>query len=173
MAQPSHQISSPCAAFEEDLVLMHYGDLSGTELNALQAHVPGCSGCSAYLEELGKLLPLTVKTDEPSQDFWTHYNRELRGKLDDAGAKRSWGEKISELLQVRWVPVFATAAVIALALTFTIGKGIWPSKDNSPEDEAFMEVLPVAENLDFFKSMDVLDDLDLLEFLGNQSNNNA
>ena len=36
-----------------------------------------------------------------------------------------------------------------------------------------MEVLPVAENLDFFKSMDVLDDLDLLEFLGNQSNNNA
>ena len=27
-----------------------------------------------------------------------------------------------------------------------------------------MEVLPVAENLEFFKSMDVLDDLDLLEF---------
>ena len=48
---------------------MHYGDLSGTELNALQAHVPSCSGCSAYLEELGKLLPLTVKTDEPPQEF--------------------------------------------------------------------------------------------------------
>jgi hypothetical protein len=36
-----------------------------------------------------------------------------------------------------------------------------------------MEVLPVAENLEFFKAMDVLDDLDLLEFLGNQNNGNA
>jgi hypothetical protein len=31
-----------------------------------------------------------------------------------------------------------------------------------------MEALPVAENLEFFRSMDVLDDLDLLEFIGNQ-----
>ncbi len=78
MAQPIDQISSPCAALEEDLVLMHYGDLSGTELSALQAHVPSCSGCSAYLAELGKLLPSTVITDEPPQSFWTDYNRELR-----------------------------------------------------------------------------------------------
>lgn len=32
-----------------------------------------------------------------------------------------------------------------------------------------MEALPVAENLEFFKAMDVLDDLDLLESMGSQS----
>ncbi|MGH7874457.1 MAG: hypothetical protein ACREQO_19865 [Candidatus Binatia bacterium] len=173
MAQPIDHISNPCAALEEDLVLLHYGDLSGTELSALQAHVPSCSDCSAYLAELGKLLPSTVKTDEPPQSFWTDYNRELRLKLDGASDQKSWVERIRELLQIRWVPVLATAAIIALALTFTIGKGLWPSKNIAPEDEAFMEVLPVAENLDFFKAMDVLDDLDLLEFLSSQSNNNA
>jgi hypothetical protein len=31
-----------------------------------------------------------------------------------------------------------------------------------------MEALPVAENLEFFKAMDVLDDLDLLESMGSQ-----
>jgi hypothetical protein len=33
--------------------------------------------------------------------------------------------------------------------------------------------LPVAENLDFFSAMDILDDLDLLEFIGSQGNNAA
>jgi hypothetical protein len=34
-------------------------------------------------------------------------------------------------------------------------------------------VLPVAENLEFFRTMDVLDDLDLLESMGNQNSNAA
>jgi hypothetical protein len=36
-----------------------------------------------------------------------------------------------------------------------------------------MEELPMAENLEFFKAMDVLDDLDLLEYMGSQGNGNA
>ena len=68
------------------------------------------------------------------------------------------------------LPAFATAAIIALALTFTLSKGLWPKNDPAKEDVAVMELLPVAENLDFFKSMDVLDDLDLLESMGSQGN---
>ena len=55
-----------------------------------------------------------------------------------------------------------------LALTLTFGKGIWQSNDLPKDDAAMIEALPVAENLEFFKAMDVLDDLDLLESMGNQ-----
>lgn len=173
MAQRNPQPSRPCPAFEEDLVLLHYGDLLGAERDALQTHVPDCVGCSAYLKELAHLLPLTIKTDEPPEGFWSDYNRELRGKIDHAAARHSWAARLADFLQVRWVPVFATAAVVTLALTFTLGKGLWPGKPNPGEDEALMEMLPVAENLEFFQSMDVLDNLDLLEYLNSQSNGSA
>ncbi len=62
----------------------------------------------------------------------------------------------------------AGAAVVMLALTLTFGKGIWQSNDLPKDDAAMIEALPVAENLEFFKAMDVLDDLDLLESMGNQ-----
>jgi HAMP domain-containing protein len=68
------------------------------------------------------------------------------------------------------VPVYAAAAVVALALTFTLGKGIRSTNDLAQDDAAMMEVLPVAENLEFFKAMDVLDNLDLLESMGSQGN---
>jgi hypothetical protein len=174
MANQSNSRSAPCKTLEEDLVLLHYGDLSGTERDTLQGHIYGCAGCAAYLKELGTLLPLTVKADEPPQTFWADYNRELRHKLDDAAAKQSWWQSLASFFQTRWLPALATAAVVVLALTFTLGKGFWPSKsDPQEEDDALIEALPVAENLEFFKAMDVLDDLDLLEFMGSQGNNNA
>jgi hypothetical protein len=174
MADQSNSLLTPCKPFEEDLVLLHYGDLSATERDALQSHVKGCTGCTGYLAELGKLLPLTVKIDEPPQTFWTDYNRELRHKLDDAAANRSWRQSLIAFFQSRWLPALATTAVVVLALTFTLGKGLWPTKGNPQEEnEALIEALPVAENLEFFKAMDVLDDLDLLEYMGSQGNGSA
>ncbi|TMA56358.1 MAG: hypothetical protein E6J73_21250 [Deltaproteobacteria bacterium] len=57
-----------------------------------------------------------------------------------------------------------------MALTLTLGKSMWRTNDSAQEDAAMLEILPVAENLEFFNAMDVLDDLDLLESMGNQSN---
>ena len=174
MADQSNSLSTPCKPLEEDLVLLHYGDLSGVELDTLQNHIKGCTGCTGYLAELGKLLPLTVKADEPPQTFWTDYNRELRHKLDDATANQSWWQSLAAFFQPRWLPALATAAVVVLALTFTLGKGFWPTKSNPQEaDDALIEALPVAENLEFFKAIDVLDDLDLLEYMGSQGNGSA
>jgi len=151
---------------EENLVLFHYGDLRGAERNAVQAHVNNCAGCTAYLKHLNTLLPLTRQVDNPPPEFWTHYNRELREKLDSVAEKKSF----VDFFQPRWVPVLAMAAVFTLALTFTFAKGMWSNNDPAKEDVAIMELMPVAENLDFFASMDVLDDLDLLESMGSQGN---
>ena len=169
----AHQaLTSACEAYEEDLVLLHYGDLSGAERQKLDSHLASCAGCAGYLKDLATLLPLTVKSDEPPQEFWQNYSRELRGKLDDVAATTAWWRILAAIFRPGYIPAFATAAVVVLALTFTLGKAVWNGKSN-PEDDEMAEALPVAENLDFFSAMDILDDLDLLEFIGSQSNNAA
>jgi hypothetical protein len=162
-----------CPTHEEDLVLFHYGDLAGAERANIEKHVTTCTGCAAYLNELASLLPLTVKSDEPPQEFWMNYNRELRHKIDDAAEKSSWWPMLSAIFRPRLITVLGATAVIVMALTFTLGRNFWPTKDNARDDDEVAEVLPVAENLDFYSAMDVLDDLDVLELMGNQSGNPA
>jgi hypothetical protein len=172
MAQEHTSLTTACEIYEENLVLLHYGDLAGIEYDRLSTHIADCAGCAGYLTELATLLPLTAKSDEPPQAFWMDYNRELRHKIDDAIEKKSWWRNVTAIFRPRYLPAFATAVVVVLALTFTFGKGIWTGK-NQIQDNEIAEMLPVAENLEFFSAMDILDDLDLLEFIGNQGNNAA
>jgi hypothetical protein len=72
------------------------------------------------------------------------------------------------------MPALATAAVVVLALTFTLGKGFWKSPDaRPPMDAALLEALPVAENLDFYNNLEILDAMELLEFMGEPGNGAA
>jgi len=172
MAQPIKPAATACADLEADLILLHFGDLEGGERERLQCHAAICAGCSNYLHELKTLMPLTVKTDLPPQEFWMDYSRELRHKIDAAVERKPWWETVEAMFQPRYLPAFAAAAVVAIALTFTLGRGLWNGQEGAL-DEEFTEALPVAENLEFFRAMDVLDNLDLLELMGNQSNNAA
>lgn len=172
MAQPIEPAATACADLEADLVLLHYGDLDGVESKRLQSHVANCSGCSGYLIELTALMPLTVKNDTPPQEFWMDYSRELRHKIDAAVESKSWWQNIAAICYPRYLPALAAAAVVALALTFTLGGGSWSGKKDMPYDD-FSETLPVAENLEFFRAMDVLDELELLEVMGNPANDAA
>lgn len=172
MTERINPAASACADLEADLVLLHYGDLDGAERARLQAHAANCAGCSGYLNELATLLPLTVKTDTPPQEFWMNYNRELRHKIDAAVEKKSWWQNFTAIFKPGYLPAFATAAVVVLALTFTFGGGLWSGKNGTPDDE-MTEALPVAENLEFFRAMDVLDELDLLEVMGSPASDAA
>ena len=172
MAQGIEKAATACTDLEADLILLHYGDLDGTERARLQSHVAQCADCSAYLNELSALMPLTVATDSPPQQFWMDYSRELRHKIDArVESKFSW-QQVVALLKPGYLTALATAATLIIALTFTLGGGLWSSKSDLP-DEELTEALPVAENLDFFRAMDVLDELDLLEVMGNSANDAA
>jgi hypothetical protein len=60
--------------------------------------------------------------------------------------------------------VLAAALVLILGVTLTLTKGKWRSEDFPAEEEALLEVLPLTENLEFFRTMEVLDAMDdLLE----------
>jgi hypothetical protein len=170
MADRTQPLAVACENFEQDLVLLHYGDLTGAERDTVQGHVKTCAACAAYLGQLDKLLPLTIKADEPEPSFWDDYSRELRRKLDAASGKPPWWRSLAVLFQPRLLPAFAAAVVVAIALAFTFGRGVRPLPEIPQVDRAMIEALPVAENLEFFRNMDVLDNLDLLESMSAPGN---
>lgn len=159
----------PCPDREESLVLLHYGDLGDSESRSMRLHVRDCAACAGYLKDLAAVLPLTRKAHEPEPRFWMDYNRELRNKIDAALERKTWAQKLAGFLQPRWMPAFATAAIIAVALTFTLDRALRAPADQA-ENPAILELMPVAENLEFFSAMDVLENLDLLESMSAQGN---
>ncbi|HEY2989919.1 MAG TPA: zf-HC2 domain-containing protein [Candidatus Binatia bacterium] len=158
MAERKDSLPGACKDFEQDLVLYHYQDCSGAERQRVESHLDSCASCRGFLQELRSLLPATVESDEPSAAFWQNYSREMRVKLAAQEEKSGWWPAISSFFRPWPVPAVATALILALAVTLTFTRGRWfPVKSEDPE------VLEMASNADFFKSLDFLDSMDLLE----------
>jgi hypothetical protein len=160
--------SASCPELEQDLVLLHYGELNGAERQRLEAHLSGCAGCRHSLAELAELLPQTILADDPPAAFWQSYSRELGLKLAQVVEREPWWQKLFWGFQPWAVPALAASAVVALALTFTLGKNFWHQPETSTADDAILEVLPMAENLDFFRNLDSLDEMDFLDQITDQ-----
>jgi anti-sigma factor RsiW len=173
MAQSGNTLAIACKELDQDLVLFYYGDLSGTDRSKIETHLTACPSCALYLKELGAILPITVQADEPQPAFWDNYSREMRRKLEEIDERKSWWQAVKTWFQPWTLPALATTAVVALALTLTFGKTVWRDREAPLDEEAFMEVLPMAENLEFFSTMEVLDAMDLLEYLGNNASGSA
>lgn len=157
-----------CKDLEKDLILYYYGDCSVEEQERVEIHLKGCPSCSRFLTDLRTFLPLTIESDEPPQAFWEGYSREMRKKLAAVEEKGSWWEGLFSFFRPWPVPALATALVLALAVTFTLTRDMRRSQERPPDEEALREILPIAENLDFFKAMDFLDSIDFLEALEGQ-----
>jgi hypothetical protein len=170
MARQKENMANPCESFEQDLVLFHYGELGGADEERVKTHSASCAACAGYLKELAALLPLTVETDDPPQEFWHDYNRELRQKLEAAEASSSWWQSFAIALRPSRVAALAGAAVVVLALAITLGKVTW-TPQNEVQDVEIAAAL--SENLEFFGAMEVLDNLELLEFMGSDGDNAA
>lgn len=154
-----------CKKFEADLVLYYYGECPDAERQRLEAHLEGCNDCATFLAGLKRVLPLTVESDDPPPSFWERYAREMEKKLSAAEQKSSGWRRYVLFLQPWPVPVLATALVLILAVTLTFTRGKWRSEE-LPDEEALLEVLPLAENLEFFRALEVLDAMDVLEESG-------
>ena len=164
-------MATACNEFEQDLVLYHYGELSGDSRDQLASHLRACPACASYLKELTTLLPLTVNIDEPGQEFWQNYSREMRHKLADLQEKKSWWQALQTALRPWTLPALAGTAVIALAVTLNTSNQT--TTDVPAADPALMEVLPMAENLELFNNMDVLENIEVLEVMEGSGNEAA
>lgn len=159
-----------CANLETDLVLYHYGELRVSAKAQIEAHLELCEGCRLYVKETETIAGLTVKSDQPPPAFWDSYTREMRHKLADLREQQPWWRRAAAVFQPWMVPAFGTTAVVALALVLTLGRGVWQPNEAPPEVASLMEVLPMAEHLEFYTNMEVLDSLDLLEYMATWSN---
>ncbi len=162
-----------CKDLEQGLVLYYYGECVGAEHRRIETHLEGCASCRDFLEGLRTFLPLTVKPDDPPQAFWESYSREMHRKLEAVEQRVPWWRDLFSLARPWPVPALATALVLLLALTLTFTKGLWRSQDFPPEGEALLEILPMAENLEFFKTMELLDAMDLIEAVVGSGNGSA
>ncbi len=173
MAQNENRVQGDCTNFEPDLVLYYYGECDRKDHLRVETHLEGCGSCRRFLEELGQLLPLTSKLDQPDEAFWDAYSREIRGKLAEVREKPSWWNEILTLFHPWPVPALATALILVVALTLTFTKGMWRTQGTPPKELTLLEILPVAENLEFFETMEILDAMDLLEDVEGAKNGSA
>ncbi len=170
MADRNHFPSQTCKEYEQDLILFYYGELKEGELHRTDAHLQACDSCRQTLESLRSLLPLTVKEDQPPQSFWDDYSRELRGKLDQVEAKVPWWDRVLSLIRPWPVPAAATAIVLLLALTLTLNRTLRRPEQAPAVNGEIFEILRMADDVEFYKNLDLLDSMDMLEVPGAFSN---
>ena len=170
MAEQNYNSSQGCKDYEQDLILYYYGELREGELDRMEAHLQACESCGQTLESLKSMLPLAVKEDHPPQSFWDDFSRELRGKLDDVEAKVSWWNRILSIIRPWPIPAAAAAIVLLLALTLTLERTLRSPVQGPPVNEEIIEIFRMADDVEFFKNLDLLDSMEILEVPGAPSN---
>ena len=165
MKERTDTLRTACKDFEEDLVLYYYGDDSEAERSRVEGHLQSCASCHAFLDDLRKLLPQMVKPTDLPQSFWDNYHREMVEKLALQEERKYWWRNLLAPMRGWMLPAFGTAVVAALAIGLVIEKGSWHFPLSQPREKIPQEVLADTNQLEFFKSMDMLESLGKLEAL--------
>lgn len=171
MKEVNHKLKSACRAFEADLVLFYYGDVEESDRRRVESHCRDCFHCRRFLDDLHRLLPQMAKPKQMPADFWQNYYKETVEKLAAQEARGSWWRNLFAPMHVWLIPAFGTVAVAVLAVALVLGKSGWNLRLTAPQQEAIpQEILADATKVEFFKSMDLLESLGILEKMeGSQS----
>jgi predicted anti-sigma-YlaC factor YlaD len=156
-------LPTACRDFEEDLVLHYYGDDSEAERSRVEAHLQKCAACHAFLKDLRNLLPRMAKPNELPQSFWDNYYRETLEKLAAVEERKFRWRNLFAPMRAWMLPAFGTAAVAVLAVALVLAKGHWNFSLKQPGESIPQEILVDTNQLEFFKSMDMLESLSKLE----------
>jgi hypothetical protein len=160
-------LETMCKELEEDLVLYYYREIADSEKQRIDQHLGNCAGCVRFLEDLHRLLPQMAAPQELPQSFWDDYYRETIQKLADQReqAFRFQWRKLFAPVRMWMIPAFGTAVVAALAFGLILSKGNLESLYNQPQERIPRELVTDTEQLEFFRSMDMLESLSALERL--------
>lgn len=158
-------LETACRELEEDLVMYYYGDGFETERRRVEEHLGGCLCCQRFLADLRKFLPQIAQPKEFAQEFWANYYDETVRKINAYQEKRSWWRDFLTPMRLWMVPAFGTAAVAIIAFALVLGKGGPNSQPDRLVEKIPTEIMADVNQLEFFKSMDMLESLRLLESL--------
>lgn len=168
-------LETACKHYEEDLVLYYYGESNVEDKRRIVEHLTTCRACARFLDDLRGLLPQMTDVEEMPQSFWDRYFREVVAKLeeqDEHGARMSWRSWFKPM-QSWMVPAFGTVAVAVFVVGLVVGKGDL-RLFTEPRTEGIPQELLVDQNqLQFFRSMDMLEVLGRLESQDDQNTDSS
>jgi len=156
-------LEGACKNYEEDLVLYYYGESGTEERSAMERHMAQCMPCRKFVDDLGRVLPQMSSKPEMPQAFWHSYLRETIAKLDEQEARQSWWRRWFVPMNGWLVPAFGTVAVAVLAIVLVIEKRDVVSNLDTASANIPAEVLVDSNQLEFFKSLEILESLSTLE----------
>ena len=159
-------LSGACRKYEEDLVLYYYAESSVAESQRVERHLSGCMACRGFVDDLRGLLPQLAKSQELPQTFWDSYYRETVAKLNQRAERNDWWRNLLAPMKTWLVPAFGTAAVVVLALGLLFGRGSSPLFIDGSSADLPEEIIADANQLEFFKSLDMLESLGQIEEQG-------
>ena len=162
---PAKKLKTMCKGFEEDLVLYYYGEIGDHEKQRVEQHLGNCVGCGRFLDDLHRLLPQIAPPEELPQSFWDDYYRETVAKLTQQREQKFYWGNLFAPLRMWMIPAFGTAVIAALALGVVLSKGNLNSLYNQPQERIPREIVTDTEQLEFFRSLDMLEALSGLEGL--------
>jgi predicted anti-sigma-YlaC factor YlaD len=156
-------LKSACKNFEEDLVLHYYGENSETDRRRVEQHLLSCLPCRSFLDDLHRLLPQITQHAVLPQAFWDDYYRETVAKLALREERKFRWQDLFAPIRLWMVPAFGTVAIAILAIAIIVGKGGVTTLLDRPTAEIPQEILVDSNQLEFFKSLDMLESLGRLE----------
>jgi hypothetical protein len=163
MTKRLKDLESACKAYEEDLVLHYYGDNNDADRDRITRHLSSCSRCRVFIDDLRRLLPQMAQTEEMPQSFWDGYYRETVAKLVEHEQRKYRWRSFFAPLHTWMVPAFGTVAVVVMVVSLLFGKGNLGFFMEQSSAKIPQEILVDSNQLEFFKSMDMLESLDNLE----------
>ena len=159
------KLETMCKELEEDLVLYYYGEIADEEKRRLEQHLGDCRGCGRFIEDLRLLLPQMALPEELPQSFWDDYYRETIAKLRHQREQKFYWRNLFVPMRTWMIPAFGTAVIAALAFGVVLSKGSLSSLYNQPQERIPKEIVTDTEQLEFFRSLDMLEALSGLEGL--------
>lgn len=165
MKQRKDPLATACKALEEDLVLYYYDELDPSQKGRMEQHLGGCGDCRRFVEDLRRLLPQLAAPQELPQSFWDGYYRQTVAKLAERQEQKYWWRKLIAPVRMWMIPAFGSAAVAVLALGMILGKGNLDHLYHQSQERIPREIAADTEQLEFFRSLDMLESLKTLERL--------
>jgi hypothetical protein len=124
---------------EDDLTLLHYGELAASDEREARAHLEGCASCRAKRQELECLLAMVDGSEVPEPDatFESQVWRRLQPALRAAGppARAGMMDRLRAWLSMpatggRWALAGGVAVLVMAA--FVAGR-FWPAPPAGPD----------------------------------------
>jgi len=156
-------LEGACKGYEEDLVLYYYAETGANARVTIEQHLAQCLRCRKFVDDLGRVLPQMAPKPELPQVFWDNYFRETVAKLDEQAARLNWWRRWFAPMNGWLVPAVGTVAIAVFAIALMLEKGDFKSSTETAPVNIPAEVLVDSNQLEFFKSLEILESLSTLE----------